>query len=74
MINELDEVALAKPLPEHNLEAGDVGTVVMIHQGGQGYAVEFMTYAGATLAVVSVDADMIRPISAREIAHVREVA
>jgi hypothetical protein len=74
MIEELDRVALAKPLPEYNLDAGDIGTVVMVHEGGKGYTVEFMTLAGKTVAIATVTADFVRPIRAREIAHAREVA
>lgn len=74
MIDELDRVALTKSLPEHGLEAGDVGTVVAIHNGGAGYTIEFMTLAGDTLAIATVDTDAVRPVRPREIAHVREVA
>jgi hypothetical protein len=73
MIKELDLVALTRALPEYNLEAGDVGTVVMVYQDGKGYSVEFMTFSGMTVAVVTVDADAVRPLRAREIAHVRDV-
>ena len=74
MIKELELVALTRALPEQNLEAGDVGTVVMVHQGGKGYSVEFMTFSGTTVAVVTVDAAAVRPLRAREIAQAREVA
>ena len=74
MIKELDRVALAKPLPEHGLEAGDVGTVVMVHKNGDGYTLEFMTLGGDTVAIVTVRADAVRPLRPREITHVREVA
>ena len=74
MIKELDRVALAEPVLENGLEAGDVGTVVMVHQGGKGYTVEFMTLTGATVAIVTLPADAVRPIRDREIAHAREVA
>ena len=74
MINELDRVALTKSLTEHGLEPGDVGTVVMVHKGGQGYTLEFMTLAGETVAIVTVDKDAVRPLRRREITHVREVA
>ena len=73
MIKELDIVALAKPVPEHNLVPGDVGTVVMVHEDGAGYTVEFMTFTGETIAVATLDADAVRPRGGREVAHVREV-
>jgi hypothetical protein len=74
MIKELDLVALTRPLPENKLEAGDVGTVVMVHGGGDGYTVEFMTLIGDTLDVVTLQASDVRPIQEREIAHARAVA
>ena len=74
MINELDRVALTKAVTEHGLEPGDVGTVVMVHKGGQGFTLEFMTLGGETLAIVTVDSDAVRPLRRREITHVREVA
>ena len=74
MIKELDRVALTEAVPEHNLEAGDVGTIVMEHEGGKGYTIEFMTLGGSTVAIVTVLAKAVREIRAREIAHVREVA
>ncbi|HZF39433.1 MAG TPA: DUF4926 domain-containing protein [Blastocatellia bacterium] len=73
MIKELDQVVLTTDLPEHSLKAGDIGTVVLVHQEGAGYEVEFMTLAGETLAVVSLYADQVRPIAHREIARVRSL-
>jgi hypothetical protein len=43
MINELDLVVLKRDLPTERLTAGDVGTVVLVHQQGAGYEVEFTT-------------------------------
>lgn len=74
MISELDVVVLTRNLPEYGLEAGDVGTVVMVHQERAGYEVEFMTLTGETLAVVTLPADSVRSIREREIAHARVVA
>jgi hypothetical protein len=74
MIKELDPVVLTKSLPEHGLRAGDVGWVVMMHAGGAGYEVEFVTLAGETVSVVTVPAETVRPVRAKEIAHARRVA
>jgi hypothetical protein len=73
MIEELSSVVLTTDMAESGLQAGDIGTVVMIHQQGQGYTVEFMTLSGDTVAVVTLPADQVRPIRANEIAHVREL-
>ena len=70
----LDEVVLAEDLPEHRLKAGDIGTIVLVHRGGEGYEVEFMTLDGDTLAVVTVLAGQVRSIAHDEIAHARPIA
>jgi hypothetical protein len=53
MIKELDPVVLTESLPEQGLQAGDVGWVVMIHDDGTGYEVEFVTLSGETISVVT---------------------
>jgi hypothetical protein len=73
-MKELDLVVLTRDLPGENLRAGDIGTVVLVHQGGTGYEVEFSTLGGQTLAVVTLAADDVRPVGNREIAHARRVA
>ena len=72
-IKEHDCVVLTKNLPEENLEAGDVGTVVHIHRDGLAYEVEFVTLAGRTVAVATVEAADVRPVGKRDLNHVREL-
>lgn len=72
VIREHDSVVLTCDVSDHGLTVGDVGTVVLVH-GRRGFEVEFMTLAGATLAVVSLRADQVRPIGQREIAHARSL-
>ncbi|MBL8163692.1 MAG: DUF4926 domain-containing protein [Anaerolineae bacterium] len=74
MIEELDDIVLTEALPEYGLEAGDIGTVVLVHRGGEAYEVEFMTLAGKTVAVVTLRASQVRSASSNEIAHVRHIA
>lgn len=74
MINELDTVALDRDLVEYSLAKGDLGTVVHAYEDGRAFEVEFITLAGDTIAVVTLEAGDIRPIREREIAHAREVA
>jgi hypothetical protein len=73
-ITELESVVLTTDLAEHGLSAGDIGTVVLVHEGGKGCTVEFMTLTGKTIAVVTMRADQVRPIAKDEIAHARQVA
>ena len=74
MIDELDRVALTRAFPEYGLAAGDVGTVVGVHDGGLGYTIEFMSLQGKTVAIVTLRADAVRPVRPREITHAREMA
>ncbi len=62
MIEELDIVALTKDVPENGLKAGDVGTVVFVHRGGEGYEVEFIDADGDMIAVATVMAGSLRPL------------
>jgi len=74
MIKELDSVVLTNDLPEHGLAKGDIGTVVLVHEGGKGCTVEFMTLAGKTIAVVTLFGGPVRLIAKEEIAHARSLA
>jgi hypothetical protein len=71
MIEELDVIVLTEDLPEHGLQAGDIGTVVLIHDGGRGYEVEFMTLDGETVAVTSLYPHQIRHVGEGEMMHAR---
>ena len=73
MMKELDQIVLTADLPKEGLKAGDVGTVVHIHRGGEAFEVEFMTLAGETVAVTTVLASQVRPVGKREITHAREL-
>ncbi len=74
MIRELDSVVLARDLPKYGLKAGDVGAVVHVYQGGKGFEVEFVSGEGATVAVVTLDREDVRPMKGEEILHVRALA
>lgn len=73
MISELDNAVLTCDLPTLSLRAGDVGTVVMVHQGGRGFEVEFCTLDGRTVAVTTLSRDQVRPIAEGEIASARSL-
>jgi hypothetical protein len=74
MLKELDQVVLTKRLEALSLEPGDVWTVMLIHEAGWGFEVEFVTLDGQTYAVTTLMADEVRPIGPNEIAHARVVA
>jgi hypothetical protein len=71
-IKEHDCVVLTADLPRERLKAGDVGTVVHIHNANAAYEVEFMTFAGNTIAVATVDRGALRPVGERDLSHARE--
>lgn len=74
MISELDTVVLTEDLPDRGLVTGDLGAVVLVHEGGRGYEVEFVTLGGETIAVVTLSPSQLRTVRPREIPHVRAVA
>ena len=74
MIKEHDRVVLKTSVPAEGLEEGDVGTVVHVYRDGEAYEVEFVALDGHTAAVVTLEASQVRPISARDITHTRELS
>ena len=74
-ISELDLVVLTGDVPDEGVQAGDVGVVLMTHPGHDdvlpGYTIEVMTILGDTVAVFSVPADMVRPVSELDVRHTR---
>jgi uncharacterized protein DUF4926 len=73
MIKALDTVVLTRDMPEAKLRQGDLGAVVLVHGEGKAYEVEFVTLGGEAVALVTLPADAVRPVTGREIAHVREM-
>ena len=73
MINELDTVVLSHDVEAYGLEQGDIGAVVHVYNGEAAYEVEFVTGEGETVAVLTLTLEDIRPMSEREILHVRKL-
>ncbi len=74
MIKEHDRIVLLENIQEHDLQTGDVGTVVHIHRQGKAFEVEFMTLDGGTVAVATLISSQIRAVCKRDITHVRELS
>ncbi len=72
-MNEHDTIVLTRSLPDRGLEAGDVGAIVHVYDAGKRFEVEFVAGSGATLALVTLGADDIRPVATSEILHVRDI-
>lgn len=62
MIKEHECVVLIEDLAADGLKAGDIGTVVHVHERGAGYEVEFMTLDGNTVSVVTLLPKQFRPV------------
>ncbi|MGH7964230.1 MAG: DUF4926 domain-containing protein [Candidatus Binatia bacterium] len=73
MIRELDSVVLTHDIKEHSLQQGDIGAVVHCYRDGAAFEVEFVTAEGRTVALLTLNPADIRPMSRREILHVREL-
>ena len=56
------------------MQAGDVGTVVHIYEGGKAYEVEFVALTVKTMAVITVPSDQTRSVQEDEITHARAIA
>ena len=71
---EHDIVVLVHGLPEHGLEAGDVGTIVDVRGEGAELEVEFVTGDGRTVEVATLEPTDLRKLDAGEILHARRVS
>lgn len=72
-IHQYEQAVLTENLPERDLKAGDVGTVVDVHSSaaGAGYSLEFFTLSGETITVATVKADAVRSVNSDDRIHVR---
>ncbi len=73
MFKEHDLVILIEAIPDEALEAGDVGTIIHAHRKGEAFEVEFQALDGHTIAIATVLASQLRPISSRGISHARSI-
>ena len=74
MIKEHDRVILTADLPDEGLQSGDVGVVVHVYPNARAYEVEFMTLAGTTIAVATIPAEHVRPVTESDVSHARPLA
>jgi hypothetical protein len=68
-----DTVVLNRDLPQHGLRAGDLGAVVEVYEP-DGLEVEFVTASGKTQALVTLNANDVRPVQENDLVAVRSVA
>ena len=72
-----EEVVLVEDVAEKGLLKGDVATIVERHSvpdGEDGYTLEVFNALGDTVAVVTLPASAIAPLTEDEIFHVRSLA
>ena len=69
----LDTVVLDRDLPQHALRTGDLGAVVEVYEP-DGLEVEFVTASGKTQALVTLNANDVRPVRESDLVAVRSVA
>jgi hypothetical protein len=69
---ELDTVVLVRDLPEHGLRHGDLGAVVQIYEP-DAIEVEFVTAAGKTKALVTLDTQDVRHVVDTDLIAVRSL-
>jgi len=72
-MKEHDRVVLTTDIPDHSLEAGDVGTVVHVYAGKSAYEVEFVALDGKTVAVVTIPSEKLRNVRRDELTHARPI-
>lgn len=72
MIEEHDVVALTQALPKSPFVAGDCGVVVHIYPGAVAYELEFFSGSGQSIGIHTASSTFVRPLSSREVSHVRE--
>ncbi len=69
---ELDTVVLNRDLPDHGLRRGDLGAIVHVYESG-GVEVEFVTAAGSSGGIVSLEESDLRTIEKNDLVSVRSL-
>ena len=72
MIRELDTVVLTHDIQEYHLKQGDIGAVAHSYRDGEAFEIEFVTAEGKTVALLTLTLADVRPMSSKEILHVRQ--
>jgi hypothetical protein len=70
---ELETVVLVRDVPEAGLRTGDLGAVVQVYSP-EAYEVEFVTAAGGTQALLTLNAKDLRAVSDDDLLAVRPAA
>lgn len=69
-----DRIVLTTDLTGTMFKKDDVGTIVEIYNDGEAFEVEFFAVDGSTIAVETVPASLLMPVSGKLMLHVRQIA
>ena len=72
MFEEHDRIVLTGDILPAGLKAGDVGTIVHIHRGGEAFEVEFFALDGSTATIATVPAALLRPVPVTGLTRARD--
>ena len=70
--DKLETVVLVRDLPEHGLREGDLGAVVQVYKP-DGLEVEFITAAGKTKSLLTLNVVDVRKVQDTDLIAVRSV-
>ena len=66
----LDTIVLDRDVPEHGLRKGDLGAIVEVFEP-DAFEVEFVTASGRTAALLTLNAQDVRPVADDDLVSVR---
>jgi hypothetical protein len=70
----LDTVIAAVNVPDHDILAGDLGTIVEVYTAPRlAYEVEFVNPDGTTRALLTLAPDQVRRLAARDVITTRQL-
>lgn len=73
-LNLLETVIVAVNLPDHQVLAGDLGTIVEVYTTpGLAYEVEFVNPDGSTRALLTLAPDQVRQLSPSDVLTTRQL-
>ena len=71
MLKEHDRIVLTADVPDSQLKAGDVGTIVHVYRRGAAFEVEFHALDGNSAGLATVPSSRVRPATGADITHAR---
>ena len=63
IFHEYDVVRLRRSVPEHNLERGAIGAIVMVYDNPRAYEVELCDADGVTIALLTLGEEELEKVT-----------